>query len=139
MSKTEIITFLYVFFIIKHFVFDYIVQIEYRQGWRRNLLHYLWPTTIHAGIHASVTLSLIMAINPSVWYLALVELLSHLIIDIVRINPNLLGRYKVLSQSDWLSATKEGARQGILYWWVLGLDQTLHYLTYVFIVSQMVP
>jgi hypothetical protein len=85
--------------------------------WRTKDKEHGWvaPLAAHAGCHASFTLAVTLAIDPALWWLGVVDLLLHAIIDRARA---VTGRHLglVVGHSAW--------------WWLFGIDQALHQLTH---------
>lgn len=103
-------------FTVKHFLADFIAQNRWialgkdaPAGWFR-------PLAAHVAVHAALTLLIVLAVAPRLWWLALVDLVVHFGID----------RAKCLT-SHWGAWTPEDAR----YWWLFGFDQMLHQFTNV--------
>jgi hypothetical protein len=67
-----------------------------------------------------MTLAIVLYMNPSLWWLSLVDFVSHFIMDRVKAGPRYLGRY-----SDMTRTT---------FWVALGFDQMFHHLTHMWIV-----
>lgn len=100
-------------FIVKHFLADFPLQPPYQ--WM-NKGKYGHPGGIlHAGIHAAFTLVILWWFNMPLW-LAGVDAVIH---------------YHV----DWLKMQFTWKPDNKYFWWALGVDQMLHYLTYVGIVA----
>ena len=103
-------------FSLKHYVADFLLQTnwvaqgkEARHGWGPALL-------AHVAGHAVLTLAIVLAYRPALFWLALVDFAVHIAID--RAKTGLCHRLDV-GPSD------------VRFWWVLGLDQLLHQLTNV--------
>ena len=101
-------------FSLKHFVADFILQTGWialgkdcRDDWAK-------PLAAHVAIHAALALAIILVVAPRLWWLALVDLAIHFVIDR---GKTLAGR--------WGRWGPDNAR----YWWLFGLDQLLHQLT----------
>jgi len=114
---------LFTAFIIKHFICDFPLQrgYQFRNKWR-----YGHPGgLLHAGIHATGTLFVIAWISaPAGIIAAAADGIIHYHIDWVKSGLN-----------HRLQLTHE--QNG--FWVLLGVDQMLHYLTYVVIVALTVP
>ncbi len=101
-------------FALKHYLADFVLQTnwiargkEARSGW-------LIPLLAHVATHAGMTLAIVMAVDPRVWWIALVDGLAHFAID--------RGKSLLAQRTNWAF---EDAR----FWWLLGFDQFLHQLT----------
>lgn len=105
---------------LKHFIIDFPLQTPYQ--WM-NKGTYLHPGgLVHAGMHAFGTWLCIVWFAPlAAYYLALLDMFVHYHIDWAKMNIN----KKYGWQPD----------QHPEFWTLLGLDQLLHVLTYILIVS----
>ncbi len=121
LSDLEYIFALLIAFQIKHLIGDYLLQ----TGWMvrgKSLLgaSFITPLSVHVGVHACLTLLIVTAINPAFWPLAIFDFALHFIIDRIKSNPRLLGRFNdVTKQSFWIP---------------LGLDQMAHHFTHYAII-----
>ncbi|NBN79945.1 DUF3307 domain-containing protein [Microvirga tunisiensis] len=102
-------------FLAKHFIADFLFQTHWMAMGKEGRDHWILPLAAHAGIHAALTALLASAIAPSCLWLAAVDFVVHFAIDrskaaLVRVT----------------GATPQRAG----FWWLLGLDQTLHHLTH---------
>jgi Protein of unknown function (DUF3307) len=109
------LSFIFVLFTAKHILADFVLQTSWM--WRTKDKAHGWiaPLAAHAGCHAGFTLAVALVITPSLWWLAVVDLLLHAIIDRARA---VTGRHLglVAGHSGW--------------WWLFGIDQALHQLTH---------
>jgi hypothetical protein len=96
--------------IIKHFICDWVLQTNYIA---RNKCSSVLVMTLHCCINACGTLIYILIVKPELAYLALIDLISHFIIDTIKCRLNLKNR---------------------AFWIGIGLDQTLHLLISYYIV-----
>ena len=101
-------------FALKHYSADFVFQPnaiargkEQRQGW-------LIPLGLHVGIHAAMTLGIVLLVKPRLWWLAIADLAAHFVID----------RCKTLV-AHWGKWSVDNER----FWWQVGADQLLHQLT----------
>jgi len=109
---------LLILFQAKHFIADFPLQNAYMLG-KMKKHGWVIPLAAHALVHACLTLLIVLATIPSLWWLAIVDFVVHFSIDRIKASPNLLNRWEVTSPC---------------FWWVLGADQLLHHLTnYAFI------
>lgn len=152
----EFITFtfgLLLFFQAKHFFADYPLQGTYMLGKFKPGWDFFLPLLAHVGVHGAMTLTLCLWINPAYWWLALVDMSVHFIMDRIKAGPKYLGRYKSLNaegfkkaydtytnaeDADAVKAAREKLRGNVLFWWSLGLDQSVHHLTHYFIIYVLV-
>jgi len=108
-----IIIYLLIFFIVKHFVADFILQTKWMAVGKFKLFpNNMLPLLVHSLIHATITFIFI-----NMHILFIIELVSHFIIDLS----------KVLVSRKYNINDKE-------YWWLLGLDQMLHYFIYILMI-----
>jgi hypothetical protein len=105
--------------LVKHFIADFPLQTPYmlgkskRNGWAVPLL-------AHSAVHGAFTLAILLVAAPSLWSLALVEVVAHFGIDRLKAHPDLGGR--------WNPSQPQ-------FWWALGADQLAHNLCYVAIAA----
>lgn len=108
-------------FIVKHFIVDFLLQNKWQYANKHKLGH---PGGIfHAWLHGMVTVLILDVYKVPVdyiFYIGAIEWIIHYIIDYFKMNIGLWYNLKP-NNSEW-------------FWYLLGLDQFLHYLTYVFIV-----
>ena len=108
----------------KHFVVDFPLQVAYQY---KNKGTYGHPGGIlHAGLHAAGTyLVLYWFAGPIVaMFLALIDGLIHYHIDWAKMNLN--------KKLGWGPTTHKQ------FWWLLGVDQFLHALTYIGLVMFLI-
>lgn len=108
------------FLFTKHFVVDFPLQKPYQY---LNKGTYGHPGGIlHSGLHGIFTALCFMWYAPvAAIYLGLIDMLVHYHIDWAKMNIN--------KKYGW------GANTDEQFWWLLGLDQFLHALTYVGLVA----
>ncbi len=151
---------------IKHFLADYPLQGKYMLGKFKPGWAWVGPLTAHAGLHGLFTLAIVLAFDPSKWWLAVFDFVIHFAMDRLKASPNLLGRYKALSGPEYmdLNARMNAAHEAMManvniftvqgrgtvlreyrtktlgnkmFWWSLGLDQMVHHLTHYFIIYML--
>ncbi len=110
---------LLVIYQVKHFAADYLFQNVWmlqksRPGW-----DFVLPLGTHCAVHGLFTLAIVLAINPMYWWLAVVDVVTHFIMDRIKAAPQYLGRY-----SDMRSKA---------FWVTYGFDQMVHHLTHFWI------
>lgn len=110
---------LIVIFQIKHFLADFVFQNVYMLRKGSPNWDFVIPLGIHAGIHAAFSLPIILYVNPSLWYLFLLDFVVHFITDRLKAGPRYFGRYDDLSSK--------------AYWILFGADQMVHHLTHIYI------
>lgn len=144
---------LLIFFQLKHFVADYPLQGKYMLKKFRPDWGFFFPLLTHATVHALFTLAVCLWLAPHLWWLALVDLSVHFVMDRAKAGPKYLGRYKSLTVSEFKRAydTTQHAKEpgdiksaksrlvsNILFWWALGFDQMVHHLTHYYIIFVIV-
>lgn len=108
---------LLVAFNLKHFFADFILQTdEMARGKFKKFPHFVNPLLKHCGVHALMTLLILLLTNPQLWWLALVDMGIHFLID----------RSKVK-----LEKLSDNAHYKI---GLFGLDQMAHHSTYFFLI-----
>lgn len=119
----EQIFFLLLIFQVKHFLADYPLQTTWMLGKFKPDWSFFWPLTLHCLVHAWFTAVIVTAIDPTKWWLAVVDFVIHFVMDRIKAGPKYLGRYNVKEKK---------------FWWSLGLDQSVHHLTHYFIIWSLV-
>ena len=120
----ELFFILLVVYQVKHYIADFPLQKEYMvknkalEGWA-----FVRPLAIHCGIHAFLSLLIVMAVNPTLWWLALVDFATHFTMDRIKAGPRYLGRFNDPTTS--------------AFWNCLGFDQMVHHITHYFIILQL--
>lgn len=108
---------LYVVFRLKHFICDFMLQSDWmalnkgkpgREGY--NALF------SHTVIHAIGTLLIMLVFAPSLWWLGIVDLVVHSIVD----------RLKGV-----LTYKRHWGTKDTIFWWAFGFDQELHNFTHM--------
>lgn len=114
---------LFLLFSVKHFVIDFICQTQYQWS---NKGKYGHPGGIlHAGLHGVGTAACLLAFAwEDILFLALLDALFHYHIDWAKMNLN--------ARMGWTATTSE------YFWWLLGLDQLLHMMTYIVIIGLVI-
>lgn len=101
---------------LKHFIADFVLQTKYQWSNKGTFLH---PGgLLHSGIHALLTIVVLMIFDVCYIELVLLDFFSHYIIDYSKVNINRILKYTPDSYGFWV---------------MTGLDQFLHYLTYLYI------
>lgn len=114
---------LWLLFILKHLVVDFFWQKPYQY---LNKGTYGHPGGIvHAGLHGITTFLILIAVCASSWptllFLAFFDMATHYHIDWAKVQIN--------KKKDWGPTTHEQ------FWWLLGADQTAHFLVYWLIIG----
>ena len=92
---------LLIFFLIKHFVADYILQNQYMLGKFKPDWSFALPLLAHASVHGCFTLFICLLVAPALWWLALVDIVTHFVIDRMKAGEKYLGRFKALSANEF--------------------------------------
>lgn len=91
---------LLIWFQIKHFVADYILQGKYMLGKFKPGWDFVLPLLAHSAVHGVATLVLCLYLRPEMWWLALVDMSVHFVMDRIKASPKYLGRFKALSADE---------------------------------------
>ncbi len=124
----SLILLLWLAFDLKHFVADFVLQTNYMQGKFRQT-GWAAPLALHCLMHALCTLAIVCFVDPSMWWLSLLDFAIHFAMDRIKASPRMLGRYQSLCSHDRPSATAQQKSGEKLYWLSLGFDQYVHHLT----------
>lgn len=113
---------LFFWFSIKHFIADFPLQTKYQYLHKHDLNH---PGGyVHAFIHGVGTIFVLgqttTLLGNDLAIIATAEMIIHFFIDWSKMNINI--------KMNWKSDNSE------YFWWLLGFDQFLHYLTYIGII-----
>jgi hypothetical protein len=119
-NQIQLAFILLIAFQIKHFVADFPLQFpfmlrKHAPGW-----DFLGPLALHCGVHAFMTLIIVLCVRPALWYLAIFDFVVHFAMDRIKAGPRFLGRYNDNRKTS--------------YWVALGFDQMVHHLTHLYIV-----
>ena len=107
----------------KHFIVDFPLQTKYQ--WSNKGTYGHGGGILHAWLHTMGTLLCFYWYAPvAAWYLALADGVIHYHIDWAKMNLN--------KKLGWGPDTHEQ------FWWLLGLDQFLHAITYILLVSTVI-
>ena len=124
MSDSQFIFTMLVTFQIKHLIGDYILQTGWMvRGKARPGPAFIWPLTVHVGVHALTTLAIVLVVNPQMWFLAAFDFAVHFIMDRIKSSPRLLGRFTNMNKQS--------------FWIPFGIDQMVHHCTHYFIIWQL--
>lgn len=103
-------------FLIKHFLADFLLQTDWMAAGKDRPKGWLLPLAAHAGVHGAMTAALFLAVAPPLAWLSLADMLIHGVID----------RLKSISTRRSALTPRQTA-----FWWLFGLDQSLHHLTHI--------
>lgn len=105
--------------VAKHFIVDFPLQPKYQ--WSNKGTYGHPGGILHAGLHGLGTWLCLLPFSTIALPLAFADMLIHYHIDWAKMNIN--------KHYGWGANTHEQ------FWWLLGLDQFLHYLTYIGIIA----
>jgi hypothetical protein len=124
LNQVNLVLLLFSLFTIKHFIVDYWLQNEYQ--WSNKGKYFHPGGVLHSALHGFVTFiifSFVYFENNKFIYFAIVfsvvEFFIHYHIDWIKSNISETLRYKQEHKGFWI---------------LLGIDQTLHFLTYVLLI-----
>lgn len=103
-------------FLIKHFLADFLLQTDWMAAGKDRPKGWLLPLAAHAGVHGAMTAALFLIVAPPLAWLGLADMLIHGVID----------RLKSISTRRSALTPRQTA-----FWWLFGLDQSLHHLTHI--------
>jgi hypothetical protein len=109
-------------FQVKHFLCDFVWQNKYMLGKFKDYPDFILPLLAHSLVQAIGSLAVILMFAPAFWWLSIVDLVTHFMIDRLKANKKWLGRWKP---------------DQAMFWTALGLDQMLHHLVTIYIVWRM--
>ena len=124
MSDGQFIFTMLAAFQVKHLIGDYLLQTAWMvRGKTRPGAGFLWPLTVHVGIHAFITFIIVMVVNPALWFLTFLDFAVHFVMDRIKSDPKLLGRFTDVNKQS--------------FWIPFGFDQMVHHCTHYFIIWQL--
>ena len=98
----------------KHLLADYVLQSSWMAHGKQRSHDWLAPLAVHAGCHGVLTTAIALAAAPRLWWLGIVDFFVHSTID----------RCKGIA-----AAAYRWTPDHRLFWWSMGIDQSLHHLT----------
>lgn len=123
MTPVQIFIALIIFFQVKHFIADFVLQNVWmlqksRPGW-----DFVPPLAIHCIVHAGITFVTALVVKPGEWGIAaglcILDFAIHFTMDRIKAGPRYLGRYNDV--------------RGKAFWVSFGFDQMVHHLTHLYI------
>ncbi|MDX9731130.1 MAG: DUF3307 domain-containing protein [Bdellovibrionales bacterium] len=111
-------------FQLKHFIADFPLQNRYMLQKTRSDWSFIIPLAYHCAIHAIITLMICLAVQPQLWWLAVVDFVVHFTMDRIKAGPRYLGRYRDTSKTG--------------FWVAFGIDQMVHHFTHYWIIWMLV-
>lgn len=121
MTESQAVILLLALFGIKHFVVDFLLQKPYQY---QNKGTYGHPGgLLHAGLHGLGTVAALWIFADLSWILLMTifDVVIHYHVDWAKV--------KINKHFGWTATTHEE------FWWLLGFDQLLHWLTYCAIIG----
>ena len=114
--STQLLVWAVALFIIKHLVADFLFQTGCMARGKEQPKNWRAPLLAHVSVHAGGTLLISLLLAPQLAWLAMVDFVAHGLID----------KSKAFAQQRYRLRVEQAA-----YWWLLGIDQTLHHLTHL--------
>lgn len=114
----------YAIFILKHYLADFLFQTSWMAAGKEARINWLAPLATHCAVHAVLTGIILLAIAPSLSWLAVVDFFIHAVID--RSKGLIAKRFGLSSFTD------------VRWWRLFGADQSLHELTHLGYVLMLV-
>jgi Protein of unknown function (DUF3307) len=109
---------------VKHFICDFVLQTAYQY---MNKGIYGHPGGIlHSGLHALFSLSIFIILTPA-WGLACAMIAGEFI---VHYHCDWTKEW-ILRQTHWKFPEQK-------YWWIFGLDQLVHHVTYLVMIAVLI-
>ncbi len=105
-----------VIFQFKHLFADFILQTPWMAAGKEKPRHWLAPLAAHAGVHGVLTTAILGVTAPAITGLGIADFAVHFAID----------RAKGLLSREFDADTTKTS-----FWWLIGIDQTLHHLTHL--------
>lgn len=110
-------------FLVKQLVADFVLQTGWMAHGKERAAGWVAPLAVHAAVHAVATAAIALVVAPALVWLGLVDFVVHFAVD----------RGKALVNRA-TGATPDRS----LFWWLIGLDQTLHHATHLGFVVMLV-
>jgi hypothetical protein len=107
---------------LKHYVADFVLQTNWIAHGKERSEGWFAPLAVHVLCHAALTLVIALVVAPHLWWLALVDLVVHAIIDRAKTLTGCYGGWKATQPQ---------------YWWLMGFDQFLHQVTNIAIAAAL--
>ncbi len=99
---------------VKHVVADFFLQNSWIAHGKDGKTNWLLPLSVHCLIHGVLATALFVALAPRLWFLGLLDLAVHFVID--RAKGICVSSFAIGPDHRW-------------FWWLIGIDQALHHLT----------
>ncbi len=121
---------------IKHFLADYPLQGKYMLGKFQEYPKFILPLLSHGLVHGIFTFLIVLYFKS--WQVALglgiLDMTVHSIIDWIKANPSIGGRFKPLTKETYPISTLAERKSNTYFWWALGADQLAHHLTHYLLI-----
>jgi len=105
-----------VIFLFKHLVADFLLQTAWMANGKEQPVGWFRPLLAHVAVHTVATGTIFAALAPAFVWMAAVDFVVHFSID----------RAKGL-----LNRAFDNDPTKTAFWWLIGIDQTLHHLTHL--------
>ncbi|WP_295855248.1 DUF3307 domain-containing protein [Tardiphaga sp.] len=103
---------------VKHVIADFLLQNAWMATGKDRKTGWALPLLAHCAIHGVLTTLLVVVVQPKLWFIGLVDFAIHITID--RIKGICVARFGIAPGHIW-------------FWWLIGIDQSLHHLTDFFL------
>jgi len=114
--------FLLIIFQLKHFTGNFTLRSLYlsnssflRKDFAGN--EAIRTLVVHAFMHASITLGITLIVRPTLWYLSLIDFTTHFLLDYIKVDKRMFGRWDI---------------EHPLFWWSLDLIKLCHNFIYFY-------
>lgn len=98
----------------KHVLCDFLLQTRWMAMGKESPTGWAKPLLVHCCIHGAAATLCMLAFAPAFWFLGLVDFAIHLSAD--RFKGYCVATYRLTGKDTW-------------FWWLLGIDQSIHHLT----------
>lgn len=93
---------------VKHFLCDYPLQGRYMLGKFKSLPDCLLPLAAHGSVHGVATFLIALMVKPKIaFWVAILDMLMHGVIDYIKANPALGGRFEALTKAKYVYQAKQ--------------------------------
>lgn len=110
-------------FLIKHLVADFILQTRWMVAGKERETGWFVPLSTHATIHGLGTAAIVGVFAPALIWIGGIDVVAHFAID--RAKGTVNRRFGLTPEDTG-------------FWWLLGLDQTLHHATHLSFIALLV-
>lgn len=126
---------------LKHFLADYPLQNKFMLGKFLPYPKFILPLLSHGLVHAVFTFLIALCLKPLhvAVVLGLFDMTVHCVVDWVKANPSMGGRFKPLTKETYPTSTDADKKSNTFFWWALGADQMAHHLTHYLLIWAMLP